>query len=274
MKKLSILIILFLIAQISNAQNFYPIFPGEDCQSLRGSFLKLGNWGGSEFSHSFYTDSINALKDTSDEGILYPSEKDKTITKRTSLENKTFRVDRVIENEKLGIYAIFILRDTSTKQLIYFKFDKQYGSMPFNTTNITEYQKMVCSELSREVDDMTGKISISSPILQNAVIYKDISKKSTVYYLSLKTTGSTCVVYEKGVTVLFTDGTKWIKPNEKIDVDADNGFNYSAFITLSKQDLLLFSTKKIKKFRLYIFDDEPLDADKFAIYAKCIQKAK
>jgi hypothetical protein len=106
------------------------------------------------------------------------------------------------------------------------------------------------------------------------LIYKYVKKgKPTLYYLGLRTYGSTVNVYEKGVTILFDDGTKWYKQS-KIDVQADNnGFEYSAFILLNASDLLTFTTKKIKKFRLYIYDGaiNTSDADKFNLFIKCVK---
>ena len=83
-------------------------------------------------------------------------------------------------------------------------------------------------------------------------------------------------VNKTGVIILFTDGTKWTRQSE-IDVDAESdGFEYSAFIPLTQEDLITFSTKKIKKFRLYIYDEEigSCDADRFKIFVKCIKGSK
>ncbi len=108
------------------------------------------------------------------------------------------------------------------------------------------------------------------------IIYKHINKGKSVYYLSLRTYGSTVNVNETGVIILFTDGTKWTRQS-KIDVDAESsGFEYSAFITLALTDLTTFSTKKIKKFRLYIYDEvvNSSDADKFKLFVKCVKETK
>ena len=80
----------------------------------------------------------------------------------------------------------------------------------------------------------------------------------------------------KGVHILFTDGSQWHR-NEKTDINTGGDtFSYSAFITLTAADLNLFSTKTVKKIRLYIFDEsiEKDDADKFQENVKCIRNAK
>ena len=73
------------------------------------------------------------------------------------------------------------------------------------------------------------------------------------YYLSLDTKGSTLNYGIKGVYVLFTDKSKWNRLNEKIDVTYDDGYTYSSFIELFPNDLKLFQTKTISKFRLFIY---------------------
>jgi hypothetical protein len=94
--------------------------------------------------------------------------------------------------------------------------------------------------------------------------------------LHLHADGETVNVNKTGVTLLFTDGTKWIK-SVKIDVTTDKyGYKYSAFIPLTTNDLTTFSTKRIWKFRLFIYDESisPEDSYKFKIYVKCIKDAK
>ena len=131
------------------------------------------------------------------------------------------------------------------------------------------------------VDEFTIEIKYNSPLfngkkLSPRTIYKYLNKRKSVYYLSLKTTGITVNVNESGVIILFTDGTKWTR-SSKIDVEAgSDGFDYSAFITLSSSDITTFSKKKIKKFRLFIYDEvvSSSDGDRFKLYTDCIKNAK
>ena len=111
--------------------------------------------------------------------------------------------------------------------------------------------------ITRKVDDFTNKVLIHSQLLKPAALWKEIDKNGiSIYSLTLSTYGYTLTIGKRGVIVLFEDGTKWSR-NETIDVDVDeNGWEYSAYIPLTKKDLELFSTKKIKKFRLYIYDHE------------------
>lgn len=139
----------------------------------------------------------------------------------------------------------------------------------------------LCAEIEKKKDDFTDELRFNSPIMNGLhtsrmTIFKYVAEDKATYYLSLRTVGSTVSVNKTGVIVLFEDGTKWMKDSE-IDVKAgSDGFNYSAFITLKSADLKTFSTKKVKKFRLYIYDEDvdPVDAEKFMRYTECIRAAK
>ena len=133
-----------------------------------------------------------------------------------------------------------------------------------------------CTDIYRKVDDFTGKILMYSPVLKPATIYKTINKGKAVYQLNLRAYGNTAVVNGKGVIILFEDDTKWSK-QIKVSIDVDGGkFEYSTFFILTESDILLISTKKIKKFRLDIFDEilDSGEAEKFVSYVNCIKNMK
>jgi hypothetical protein len=288
MKRITIFLTLTVFILKSNAQTFEPNFLGEDFLQYKGVLLKLQDDAIFGFTYAFYSD----LKycQSYDNNVIYPDIKYKFNTVKDSLTNRIFVVDNIVDNNGNAYSGsssfldkpLFVLKDTTTKQIIYFKYDKQYeNNFPFNTSKIAYDEKAICSKIERQIDDFTGVVKLNSPISTNykiasMIIYKEISKTKTSYFLSLRTIGSTVNVNGTGATILFDDGTKWAKP-VKIDVEADkNGFEYTAFITLTQADLVTFSTKKIKKYRLYIYDEEinPSDADKFKIYMKCIKDAK
>jgi hypothetical protein len=139
------------------------------------------------------------------------------------------------------------------------------------------------SDITRSVDDFTGKITLKSPNSKSMTIYKMIRNDQvhpfldTVYYLRLETTGLTCVVDGDEAIVLFTDGTKWNK-SEKIECEVGDGdyYNYSAFIRLSPDDLNLFTTKTISKFKLYIFESKEISPlpEEFITYVNKIKRMK
>lgn len=138
----------------------------------------------------------------------------------------------------------------------------------------------LCHKIERNVDDMTGKITLSSPseeAIPPLKLIKVILEKDTLYLFRLRTNGITLNTSEKGVIILFTDGTKMIKETKiSVDVgDEPNTWLYKANITASSEDLKTLATKTIKKFRLFIYDKDinEKEGNNFKEYVNCILKA-
>ena len=76
----------------------------------------------------------------------------------------------------------------------------------------------------------------------------------------------------KGVIVIFTDSTIWTRPAKINTYPVNNLLEYNTDLTLTEADVLLFSTKKIAKYMLYIFnqDIDKATADNFQAAVKCI----
>lgn len=130
--------------------------------------------------------------------------------------------------------------------------------------------------IEKDRNEYTNEVTFRTDLLKPISISKVINNGKSIYYLMLQTKGGTLNLNIKGVYLLFTDGKKWIKLNEKIDVDFDDGYNYSAFIRLTEEDLKLFQSKKVSRFRLYIYDGNVSNADseKFILQTNFIQKLK
>ena len=131
----------------------------------------------------------------------------------------------------------------------------------------------------REVDKFTGEVRIStSP--SSAMLRKYINKnKATVYYLVLESEAHTVNYGCKGVIILFSDGTKWIKTSETVDVNISSSglsFYASAWIRLNQEDLKVFQSKKIASYRLYIYDTDFSieEATKFSNEVKIVVNKK
>lgn len=289
MKHFFLLLTLSLICLTSNAQKYEHNYLGKDFLLYKGSYFKLKEDAIMGFSHSFYSD-LKYCQSSYDNNVIYPEKKYYFNTSKDSLLNRVFIVENIIDKSGKNLDnsssedPIFILKDSISKQSIYYKYNQESEhDFCFNTSKITYDESVFCTKIEREFDDFTGEIKISSPFmisgnLSPIMIYKYLKKgKPTIYYLSLRTSGSTLNVNQKGVNILFEDGTKWNKQQSKINVDANsNGYEYSAFIPLDTTELITFTTKKIKKFRLYIYDEniKSSDADKFRLFVKCIKKAK
>ena len=289
------ILLLFILAttfyKVQAQTTFEQNFLGEEFSLYKGVLLKLIDNPISGFGHTFYSD-LKYCQSAYDNNVIYPDKEYNFNTVEDSLMNRIFLVESIVdktgkewnETAKTDYSAkpLFILKDTLTGEKIYYKYDKEYElNFPFNTSKINYPADYFCSKIEKEKDEFTSEIRFSSPLMSGSqispmIIYKHINKGKTVYYLSLRTNGITVNVNESGVIILFQDGTKWTRAS-KIDVDAgSNGFFYSAFITLTPTDLTTFATKKIKKFRLYIYDEEVTSSDavRFKLFTECIKNAK
>ncbi len=278
--------VLYIFIFSVKGQNFL----GEDFKTYKECLLKINpETPINRFTGVFYND-LKYLQSNFDENVIYPDSVYKYITVKDSLLNRVFAVEKIVDkagdefNSSLAYSKpIFILKDTLTKQIIYFKYDYQNESnFPFLISEIKLDEKVLCSQIEKNIDEFSGEIKINSPMshsykISSTYIEKDISKTNTQYYLRLRTHGSTAVTNGTGVTILFTDGTKLIKTTVKIDINAtSDGFDYSAFITLTPTDLTQLKTKKIKKFRLNVFEEnvKSIEAERFKLYMNCIINTK
>ena len=122
---------------------------------------------------------------------------------------------------------------------------------------ITLFISFIASaQISRTVDEFTGEVRIESNT--NPCIIKYINGSTTRYYLYTYTNDSYCTVGGEEIIFLFEDGTKLSKGG---DVDCDvsynyDGFTYSSFVVLTENDVNLLATKKLTKFKMYIFPRE------------------
>jgi hypothetical protein len=290
-KLLSLFVLGISFIKVQAQTTFERNFLGDDFSLYKGVLLKLIDNPILGLGHTFYSD-LKFCQSVYDNNVIYPDKKCNFNTVPDSLMNRIFLVESIVdktgqewnEASKTDFFAkpIFVLKDTLSGQKIYFKYDKEFEhNFPFNTSKINYPVDDLCSQIEKEKDEFTNELKFNSPLINGRqisplTIYKYINKGKATYYLSLRTNGSTVNVNQTGVIILFQDGTKWARAS-KIDVDAgSNGFDYSTFITLTPTDLKTFGTKKIKKFRLYIYDEDvnSSDADKFKLYTECIKNAK
>ena len=285
MKKMILTVATILTVGLVNAQEFQENFLEKDFALYQNTFFKLKT-GEVDLKNAFY-ESVESSKKMYGDNVIYPTILNSGESIKDSLINRVFKVEKILDNkgfiyDPTDIQAtifepFFELRDTLTNKVIYFKYRANYkGYFPFVTSEIKYDESLLKSEIKREKDDFTGEINIRSPYTIPVDLTKVINKGKVVYYLSLDAYGSTPNVNKRGVTILFSDGTKWIK-NELIDVRvSDYGYKYSAFIALTPIEVDMFIKKEISKFRLYIYDNdlEKSEAKKFKTFVKIIKSMK
>ena len=270
------------ISYINNDSNvFQKIWHDRDYMLYNKSLFKIKNnydwFFGLE--NAFYTSIEKAINKLD---VAY--NKGKNITDIEKLKNRIFKVDSIhlYKRETFGIEhteKLFELRDTSTNEVLFYIYPVIEDDFPFLCCNVKqEYDKNdLKNQIEKRVDDFSGRVEFNSELFQNAVVYKYIKDDTTKYYLKLKTVGYTLNVNCNGVSVIFDDGTKWEKQSEvSVDVKEGDGWYYSSFIELSDNDVNLFASKKIKKYKLYIYEDDLGESfsNIFRIYVDIIRDFK
>lgn len=280
MKKILTTLLVFItfmsFSQTKDSFSFKSVFLGEDAQSYKNLYLKLKS-NQSSLGHKFY--GYLPTKNYQ-EPVYSPDKKYKFNTDTASLINRIFKVVDIVNNG-LPYDNIFIkITDIKNNEILFVKYDHKYDfSFPFLVSGFEFTKEYLKKDIEIKIDDFENDTTYISPD-QVVKLIKVKKKTKESYYLSLKTYSSTSSLSNKGIILIFTDGTKWIKPEEKIDIkyteSTYNSYQYSAFVSLSKEDIKIFSTKEIKKYRLYIFDreiDEELGL-KIKFYTQIIKEIK
>lgn len=111
--------------------------------------------------------------------------------------------------------------------------------------------------ITKSYDEFNDETTWRSPLLKNISFSKYKDKEGTVrMYLRITANGGTLNVGEKGLTVIFEDGSRFERPAAEIDAKASSGYgwNYTAFESVNEEEVSLFATKKVKAFKLYIYE--------------------
>jgi hypothetical protein len=141
-----------------------------------------------------------------------------------------------------------------------------------SVTNIEEI-KDLCSDIVITNDKFTGEISYNSPDIENISFIKNKKRGVISQYVSISIYSTYLSGYNNyGVTILFKNGKKIIRKNEKIDVDASTGsdWRYSAFFTPNSNEINLLKSFEIEAVKLYIFDSNISGGDSIKRLANCV----
>jgi hypothetical protein len=266
MKK--IFIICFIISSISL---FGQDYPGMDVNLLIGKELKIKEMTETtkQYGYSdFYKDTNLQIKYNCHQD--YKSNYDCLFGKTFKLishekYNDLFSHEKFkfqIENSETGI--IFYDYDPNPKYAPLFPFEVIGG--------INFPDGYYCKEIEESKDKFEDKTTYRSPT-KNGINFIKVKRGNLANtYLSIQVTGSTVNVNGKGVTILFDNGKKILKPNQEIDCDVNkygDGYIYSAFIPLDKIDIDMLKQGKLTDARLYIYDTT-INGDILFEYFKCI----
>jgi len=265
MRKLFYLLLIF--TELCLAQNH----PGEHLELMIGKELKV-----KEKSENFKTYGFNDFYKSpnrkQDNIYLYEPEKRIFATPYDSLVGKTFKL---ISFEKDSNYVDYYFLKLENPQIgiLFYNYHSKSSYDFDDTFEVIGGFKLpldiTCKEnITKEVDKFTKKVTYYSPILERLSYSK--SGKST--YLSINVPGSTLNTNEKGLILLLNDGSKISRPNEKISVSYSDGYRYSAFILLSPIEIQRIIKNPITDVKLYIYDAEVFNPEKYSEFLKCLTK--
>lgn len=270
------------ISIISFGQSFEKNYLGRDFRDYQGAKFKFEEETYvSKLRNSFYLD-IEEAKEYMGQSSLFTND-DKEVQLQ-QLKKIVFTVmafyNQSGETLADGVFDLRPILQLEGNDLntYYFAYDaRKEMYFPFLVSlNIEGID--FCSKINQKKDDLTGKTAWSSPTNKNDIygpsvlLIENDGKKDI--YLSLSTIGSTLNVKEKGVIILFEDGTKIERPNAQIETDVakNNDWRYSTFLTLSEEELDIISTKRMTKFRLYIYDGNVNGSEQFMNFSRCIKQ--
>lgn len=146
------------------------------------------------------------------------------------------------------------------------------ATLLFSTLSFAQETNKTLEDYLHSTDKFTGEKTYYTPYSKNINAFRIIGSSGTRQYFSLKVYGATLNYECKGVYILFENGEKIIRPEEKIDTKYDNGYRYSAFFVPTEKEIELFKNSKITDVKLYIYDSviNNQDATKFLEAAKVI----
>lgn len=130
-----------------------------------------------------------------------------------------------------------------------------------------------CTQIKSEEDKFNGSTTLSSP-LDAISFYKIESREGTNYYIRIEVEGITPNINEKNVIILFENGTKINRPNEKIDIKLGENarYRYISTFKLLDDEIEKLKKDKITDVRLFVHDKVIKNGDALMQYLKCISK--
>lgn len=179
----------------------------------------------------------------------------KEVGKVSDIPELRFQVN-IIDNNTGNLFKIRLTQMTHSPKYIIKE------SKPDYSNYITETK-----------DKFTDKITYRSPLTETISFTKVKEKDRVSTYMYISVFGSSVSVNKKGVIILFDDKTKINRPNVEIKAKVNrhgSGYVYSAFFSLSDEEIEELTQKKITDVRLYIYDSEIKDGVKYQEYLKCI----
>lgn len=210
-------------------------------------------------------------------------------TSADSLAQRVFRVVHIVAKGEQSMlmsvmesYPVMVLQDVETKDTIYYRYDP-YSSyrFPFLVKGLEVEEDRYCGAIKqKELSYGEGLYFHTSqrgdPVQCPVSAHKTVQKGGgKTYSLLLRCFGMRPHSRVKGVIVFLTDGSRIIRNDASITVNATTrGYEYRASIKLSTDELGRLQEIGIAKHRLYIYDQEVLSAfsHQFKMQIRCLTR--
>jgi hypothetical protein len=261
-------IILFAFIAISTINyGQEQFFVGKDADLLIGKSVKIKE--GISYYSGFYKNE-EMTKILFKKGIGNDPEKLMGITfsvigsMKSPIKYKN-EIALILENKELG--------------KVYYSYDPKYSDLFLLNVigGFTPPDNFLCTRLISEKDKFSSKLTTYTPTEYEYAITKVEENGEIRIYLTLQSYGKTLNINQKGIKVLFSDGTVLIKPEAKIDYKFESGtkgYTYSCFLKLEKEDIVTLISKSITDYSLGIYERKLKESNAISLkeYLKCLTK--
>jgi hypothetical protein len=257
---------------LANFGLFAQNFPGKDVELLVGKEIKVLPKAESlqEYGYmGFYKDSNLKKKYACCQGFN---------SKYQELENKIFKVlSYESYTNIIGKKEFKLQIENDETGILYFDYSSEYEkSFPFEVIGGLVFPKeFLCKYIEEIKDKFTEKITYKTPFSEPISFIRVKDKQQINTFMSITVFGSTVSVGKTGVIILFDNGKKIEKPDAEIDTKVSisgKGYDYSAFLSLSEEEIELLKNYIISDVRLYVYDSNIKNGIKLKEYLKCISE--
>lgn len=199
-------------------------------------------------------------------------------SKYNSLVGKIFKVLSAVQyTNSLGAVIYKLKIENSEIGILFYKYDPRYEfEFLFEVMGgLNLPVDFYCKDIETTTDKFNGSTRSSSDVSDGITFIKVTEDNSSTIYMSVREGGITMNVGEKGLILLLENGKKIERPEAEIDVKVNtvtSGYIYSAFISLSKEEIQLIIENPLTANRLYIYDGEIKSGEKLSEYLKCLTK--
>lgn len=275
-----ILGLLLLLPFAVRSQDFAFHFLRNEFEKYRFTKVKLRADHGA-LDYMLY-DSLHLCMQKVNHRVTHPVPNFRYRTDPDFLKEKVFSVEQIINNHPgIGSHPVFMLKEVRSGDTLYFKYNpNSIAKFPFVVDGMVQEEDEFCHLLEKKELPFANVAYIRTPnrgTIQEVPVslHKNIEDGKACYMLHLRTYGTRPHARVKGVSVYLSNGSRIYRNNAVIQFqETKHGYEYSASIKLSSDELEKLLNSTISKHQLYIYSLKlPQDiAHRFRMLTKCLTK--